>query len=78
MFFNDKLYKILKFTAQVTLPAVGTLYFTLSQIWGLPYGEEIVGTITAIDTFLGAILKVSSENYKRSRLADEEGAEDEI
>lgn len=78
MFFNDKLYKILKFTAQVVLPAVGTLYFTLSQIWGLPYGEEIVGTISAVDTFLGAILKISSDNYKRSRLTDEEGAEDEI
>lgn len=78
MFFNDKLYKFLKFTAQVTLPAVGTLYFTLSQIWGLPYGEEIVGTITAVDTFLGAILKVSSDNYKKSRLTDEEGAENEI
>lgn len=78
MFFNDELYKILKFTAQVVLPAVGTLYFTLSQIWGLPYGEEIVGTITAVDTFLGAILKISSDNYKRSRLTDEEGAEDEI
>ena len=78
MFFNDKLYQILKFTAQVVLPAVGTLYFTLSQIWGLPYGEQIVGTITAVDTFLGAILKISSDNYKKSRLTDEEGAEHEI
>jgi hypothetical protein len=42
---------------------LGTLYFALASIWGLPYGEQIVGTITAVDAFLGAILKISSDNY---------------
>lgn len=44
----------------------GTLYFALAGIWGLSYAEEIVGTITAIDTFLGVILGISSANYKRN------------
>ena len=60
---SDKLYKILKYIAQIVLPALGTLYFALAGIWGFPYGEEIVGTITAIDTFLGVCLGISSHNY---------------
>ena len=62
---KNKTYDILKYIAQIVLPALGTLYFALSQIWKLPYGEQIVGTITAIDAFLGAILKISSVQYKR-------------
>ena len=52
---NDKMYDILKWIAMYLLPAAGTLYFALAGIWGLPYGEEIVGTITAVDTFLGVL-----------------------
>ena len=60
---SNKAYDILKYVAQIVLPALGTLYFALSQIWKLHYGEEIVGTITAVDAFLGAILKISSVSY---------------
>lgn len=62
---KNKTYDILKYIAQIVLPALGTLYFALAQIWGLPYGEEVVGTITAIDAFLGAILGISSAAYKK-------------
>ena len=62
---SNKLYDVLKWIAQILLPAAATLYFALSQIWGLPYGEEIVGTITAFDAFLGALLGISSLSYKR-------------
>lgn len=61
----NSLYDILKYTAQIMLPAVGTLYFALSQIWGLSNGEEIVGTVTAIDAFLGALLGISTMSYNR-------------
>lgn len=64
---SNKLYDILKWIALILLPALGTLYFALSGIWGLPYGEEIVGTITAIDAFLGALLGISSINYKKGK-----------
>ena len=65
MILNNKAYDILKYIQRLFLPALGTLYFALSSIWGLPYGEQIVGTITAIDTFLGAILGISSANYNK-------------
>jgi hypothetical protein len=60
---NDQ-YDLLKWIAQILLPALGTLYFALANIWGLPYGEQIVGTITAIDAFLGVLLGISSNTYK--------------
>lgn len=62
---SDKMYDILKWIAQILLPALGTLYFALAAIWGFPYAEQIVGTITAIDTFLGVILGISSSQYKK-------------
>lgn len=68
---DSKVYDILKFIAMVVLPALGTLYFALSSIWGLPYGEQTVGTITAIDTFLGAILGISSATYKKTKKGGE-------
>ena len=65
MKLNNKVYDILKYIAQIVLPAIATLYFALSKIWGLPYGEEIVGTITAVDCFLGALLGISSAQYNK-------------
>lgn len=64
MKISNKTYDILKYIAQIILPAAGTLYFALAGIWGFPYGEQIVGTITAIDTFMGVCLGISSAGYK--------------
>lgn len=61
---SNEVYDVLKFVAQILLPACGTLYFALASIWGLPYGEQIVGTITAVDAFLGACLGISTKQYK--------------
>lgn len=60
---SNKTYDVLKFVAQILLPALGTLYFALASIWNLPYGEQIVGTITAVDAFLGAVLGISTKKY---------------
>ena len=60
---SNQVYDILKFVAQIVLPSLGTLYFALAGIWGFPYGEQIVGTIAAVDAFLGAILQISSNSY---------------
>lgn len=65
MKISNKVYDILKWIAQYLLPALGTLYFALSTIWGFPYGEQVVGTITAIDAFLGAILGLSTAAYRK-------------
>ena len=62
---SNKTYDILKYITQIVLPALATLYLALAKIWNLPYGEEISGTIMATDTFLGVVLRISSENYKK-------------
>ena len=69
--FSNRIYDILKWIALVVLPAAGTLYFSLAQIWGFPYGEEIVGTITAIDLFLGALLGISTAQYNKVKKDDD-------
>ena len=66
MKMSNKVYDILKVIVQIVLPGIGTLYFALASIWKLPFSEEIVGTITAIDTFLGALLGISTANYNKA------------
>lgn len=75
MLLNDKVYDIIKYIAQYVLPALGTLYFALASIWGFPYGDEVVGTITAIDTFLGAILGISTYSYNKNQENTDENKE---
>lgn len=65
MRMSNKTYDILKWVAQYLLPALGALYFTLSKIWGFPFSEEIVGTIAAVNTFLGVILGISTSQYNK-------------
>lgn len=64
---SNKVYDILKFVAQIILPALATLYFTLAGIWHWPYAEQVVGTLTALDTFLGVILGISTSNYQKGK-----------
>lgn len=66
MVFTNKTYDILKWIAQLALPGLGTLYFALSKIWGLPYGPEIVGTVVALDTFLGVVLGITTAQYNKT------------
>lgn len=65
MTMSNKTYDILVWIAQIVLPALGALYAALSGIWGFPYGEQIVGTLTAVDVFLGTLLKISNAQYKK-------------
>lgn len=75
MKLENKVYDVLKFIAQIFLPALATLYFALAQIWGLPYGEQIVGTITAIDAFIGALLGISTAQYNKDQEAQKKKQE---
>ena len=72
MKMSNKIYDILKWIAMYFLPALGTLYFALAGIWDLPYGENIVGSITAIDTFLGVLLGISTSQYNKIKKKDNE------
>lgn len=74
---SNKLYDILKFVAQIVLPALATLYLAIAGIWGLPYGQQISGTIMAIDAFLGAILGISTAKYKQ-KLENEKKLEESV
>ncbi len=65
-FLSNQAYDVLKFIAQIFLPAFGTLYFTLASIWGLPSAEEVVGTIMASDAFLGVLLSLTTKSYNNS------------
>ncbi len=65
MKMSNKVYDIFKFIAQILLPALATFYLTLAGIWGLPFGEQVSGTVMAIDTLLGAILMLSSNKYNK-------------
>lgn len=77
MTFNNKVYNVLKWVALILLPALSTLIMTLGDIWAIPYKEQIALTITAIDTFLGAILAISSASYKgEGKLAIDPGSDD--
>lgn len=67
MKMSNRVYDILKWIAQILLPAIGTLYFALAGIWGFPYAESIVGTITAVDTFLGVLLGISTAQYNKEQ-----------
>ena len=60
---SNKTYDILKWIAQIFLPALGTLYFGMASIWNFPYAEQVVGTITAVDAFMGVILGISTAQY---------------
>ena len=66
MKLSNRTYDILKWIAMYLLPAIGTLYFAIASIWSLPYGEQVVGTITAIDTFLGVLLGISATQWKNA------------
>lgn len=65
MKMSNTVYDIIKWIALILLPAIGTLYFALAGIWDLPYAEQVVGTITAVDTFLGALLGIASAQYSK-------------
>lgn len=67
MKLSNSTYDILKWIAQILLPALGTLYFALAKYWNLPCPAEVVGTITAVDAFLGALLGISSMNYEHDK-----------
>lgn len=64
--FTNRAYDILKWLVQIVMPAAGTLYFTLAQIWGFQYAEQVVGTIAALTLFVGVVMKLSNRSYEAS------------
>lgn len=74
MIISDKLYDLLKWCNQYLLPGLATLYFALGSIWGLPYIDQIIGTLMAVNVFLGAILGISTVTYLTINSLERSGA----
>lgn len=68
--FSNSVYNKLKWVSLVLLPALGVAVFAIFQLFELPYGFQVVGVITIIDTFLGAILAKSSKEYQKQTEGD--------
>lgn len=68
MKMNNNVYDVLKWVALIAMPALAILYGTLAEIWGLPFGEQIPETITAVDLFLGVVLGISNATYKKNEV----------
>lgn len=62
---NDKVYNVMKWVVVIVLPAISTLYSTLSATWGWAYADQISTTISAVTVFLGAVMMISSYQYKK-------------
>lgn len=71
MAMSNKMYDTLKWSAQYALPAMGALYASLAKIWNFPYGTEVVGTVAAVDAFLGAMLGISTAQYNKVQAAQQ-------
>ena len=71
MKLSNSVYDVLKFCCTILLPALGTLYFALAQIWNLPMADQVVGTIAALTTFIGVLIGISNHNYKKELEAEQ-------
>ena len=71
MHFSNKVYDFVKYLVELVLPGLGTLYFSLAQIWGLPFGEQVVGTLVALALFLGVLIGISKSSY--NKVAERDG-----
>lgn len=70
---SNRTFDTLRFIAEIILPALGALYAALAGIWGFPYAEAIVGTIAAVDTFLGAVVIGFRSSYNKQKGENEDG-----
>lgn len=66
MIFSNKVYDVLKFILQVGLPALAALVFGITSIWGLAWGEKVIGTISVVEVALGILLGISTKQYNKS------------
>lgn len=67
MKLSNNIYDVLKWLVIIVLPAAATLYNVLAGVWGWPHAEEVVATVTAVDTFLGAVLCISNVKYQKDK-----------
>lgn len=70
MFLKGKTYDILRWVVQIVLPAIAALYFGLSGVWDLPFTKEIVGTVVAVNVYLGVLIGISNIQYQTAKVRE--------
>lgn len=60
---SQSVYDRVRWMVEILLPATASLYYGLSMIWGLPGGDNVVGTIALITTFLGLAVGVNRRKF---------------
>jgi len=63
---SGKVYDRLKWVSLVLLPGLASLYFALGEVWHVPYVQQVIATITILDTFLGFLIGKSSKNFQEN------------
>lgn len=63
---SNKVYDVLKYIAQIILPALTTLYGVIGTTLNIPYTQEVITIAIAVDTCLGTCLGISSINYNKN------------
>ena len=66
MKMSNKVYDVLKWIALIALDAFGVFYSTIASVWGLPFGDQVLYTTSALAVLLGTLLGVSSAQYKKT------------
>lgn len=66
MQLNSKVYDSLKWFTLIALPALGTAYVGLAQVWNLPFASQISQTSVVLVLLLGGLLGVSSANFNKA------------
>lgn len=69
MKLSNRTYDILKKIALVIAP-LATFIGAVMVIWGIPYAEQITATLAAIDSLIGALLGISTKNYRATKIQD--------
>lgn len=69
---SDKFFDTIRFLSEIAVSAIGALYYALAEIWGFPYGDEVLATCAALSTFLGIFTA-----WQRMKYNNEKGEEDD-
>lgn len=78
LFKNSKLYDVLKWVALVGLNALGVAYESLSQVWNLPFGDEVAKTCSILALLIGTLIGVSSYKYNKAEVDTDDTEDDEL
>lgn len=78
LFKNSKLYDALKWVALVGLNALGVAYESLSQVWNLPFGDEVAKTCSILALLIGTLIGVSSYKYNKTEVDTDDTEDDEL